>query len=147
MAPRCHQARSDTGGTLSAPPSGSYAGTVDMGVVIGEVTASVRAGRFPAAIYSDDGIFALERERLFGRTWQFLAHESEIPRPGDYVVRRIVDDSFIVSRDEHGDVHVLLNMCRHKGMQVCRAEAGSTTHFRCPYHAWTYRRDGRLAVD
>ena len=109
------------------------------------MTASVRAGRFPAAIYSDDGIFALERERLFSRTWQFLAHESEIPQPGDYVLRRIVDDSFIVVRDDTGTVQVLLNMCRHKGMQVCRAEAGSTNHFRCPYHAWTYRTDGRLA--
>jgi phthalate 3,4-dioxygenase subunit alpha len=114
-------------------------------VDIREVTASVRAGRFPAAIYSDDGIFALERERLFSRTWQFLAHESEIPQPGDYVLRRIVDDSFIVVRDDTGTVQVLLNMCRHKGMQVCRAEAGSTNHFRCPYHAWTYRTDGRLA--
>ena len=58
-------------------------------------------------------------------------------------MRRIVDDSFIVSRGEH-EIHVLLNMCRHKGMQICRAEAGNTSHFRCPYHAWTYRNDGRL---
>jgi phenylpropionate dioxygenase-like ring-hydroxylating dioxygenase large terminal subunit len=61
------------------------------------------------------------------------------------VVRRILDDSFIVVRDDSGTVQVLLNVCRHKGMQVCRAEAGTTTHFRCPYHAWTYKNDGRLA--
>ncbi len=66
---------------------------------LAEVIANVDAGRIPASIYSDPAIFALERERLFPRTWQFLAHESEIPDPGDYVVRRIVDDSFIVSRD------------------------------------------------
>ena len=101
-------------------------------------------GFFPAGIYSDPEIFALERERLFTRTWQFLAHESEIPRPGDFVVRRILDDSFIVARDDGGRVNVLLNMCRHRGMQVCRAEAGHAAHFRCPYHAWTYRNDGRL---
>ena len=35
-------------------------------------------------------------------------------------------------------------MCRHRGMQVCRAEAGHASTFRCPYHAWTYRNDGRL---
>ncbi len=39
---------------------------------------------------------------------------------------------------------MLLNVCRHKGMQVCRAETGNASHFRCPYHAWTYRSDGRL---
>jgi len=114
-------------------------------VDIAEVTARVRTGRFPASIYSDEAVFALERERLFSRSWQFLAHESEIARPGDFVVRRILDDAFIVTRDDRGAVHVLLNMCRHKGMQVCRAEAGSASTFRCPYHAWTYRNDGRLA--
>ena len=35
-------------------------------------------------------------------------------------------------------------MCLHRGMQVCRAELGNASHFRCPYHAWTYRNDGRL---
>ena len=39
---------------------------------------------------------------------------------------------------------MLLNVCRHKGMQVCRAETGTASHFRCPYHAWTYGSDGRL---
>ena len=108
------------------------------------VLAGVRAGRVRAAIYSDPGIYRLEREQLFPRTWQFLAHESEIPEPGDFVVRRIVDDSFIVARDDSGAVRVLLNVCRHRGMQVCRAEAGRATLFRCPYHAWTYRNTGQL---
>lgn len=111
-----------------------------------DLLASVRRGRFPAGIYSDPEIFALERERLFNRTWQFLAHESEIPGPGDFVVRRILDDSFIVVRGRDGQVRVLLNVCRHRGMQVCRAEAGTANHFRCPYHAWTYRDDGTLAA-
>ncbi|MBO0731327.1 MAG: aromatic ring-hydroxylating dioxygenase subunit alpha [Acidimicrobiaceae bacterium] len=104
----------------------------------------VRAGRFPAGIYSDPDLHAAEREHLFSRAWQFLAHESEIPKPGDFVVRHILDDSFIVARDDTGAVRVLLNQCRHRGMQVCRAEAGHATFFRCPYHAWTYRNTGEL---
>jgi len=104
----------------------------------------VRSGMIPARVYSDPAIFDLERDRVFGRAWVFLAHESEIPEPGDYVVRRIVDDSFIVTRDERGVVRVLFNMCLHRGMQVCRSELGNTSHFRCPYHAWTYKNTGEL---
>ena len=99
----------------------------------------------PAHVYADPEIFAAERDRLFARSWMFLAHESEIPDPGDYVVRRVLADSFIVARDEAGVVRVMFNMCLHRGMQVCRAELGNASHFRCPYHAWTYRNDGRLA--
>jgi phthalate 3,4-dioxygenase subunit alpha len=109
------------------------------------VLADVRRGMIPAHVYADPEIFAAERDRLFSRAWVFLAHESEVPDPGDYVVRRVLADSFIVARDESGVIRVMFNMCLHRGMQVCRAEMGNASHFRCPYHAWTYRNDGRLA--
>src|SRR5262249_4457465 len=111
---------------------------------IDDIVQTVREGRIPAGIYSQPEVFDLERERLFTRTWQFLAHESEIPEPGDYVVRRVLGDSFIVVRDERGRLRALLNMCRHRGMQVGRAELGNASPFRCPYHAWTYRNTGEL---
>ncbi|HTS98108.1 MAG TPA: Rieske 2Fe-2S domain-containing protein [Streptosporangiaceae bacterium] len=97
------------------------------------VLSDVRSGLIPAHVYNDPEIFALERDRLFSRAWVFLAHESEIPAPGDYVVRRVLADSFIVARDEGGEVRVMFNMCLHRGMQVCRAEMGNASHFRCPY--------------
>ncbi|TDV56444.1 aromatic ring-hydroxylating dioxygenase subunit alpha [Actinophytocola oryzae] len=108
------------------------------------VLADVRRGMIPAHIYNDAEIFRLERDRVFGRAWMFVAHESEIPAPGDYVVRRVLEDSFIVVRDEQGQVRALFNMCLHRGMQVCRAEVGNASHFRCPYHGWSYRNDGRI---
>ena len=111
----------------------------------GAVLATVRDGFIPAHVYNDADVFAWERERVFSRAWVFLAHESEIPRPHDYVVRDVLADSFLVTRDGAGAVHVLFNMCLHRGMQVCRAERGTAATFRCPYHAWTYRSDGRLA--
>ena len=106
--------------------------------------AQIRQGMIPAYIYNDAAVFELERERVFGRSWVFLAHESEIAAAGDYVVRHILDDSFIVARDEAGEVRVMFNMCLHRGMQVCRAEVGNASHFRCPYHAWSYKNDGTL---
>lgn len=114
------------------------------GLDLAQVTKDVRQGMIPAHIYNDPGIFALERDGIFARTWVFLAHESEIPQRGDYVVRRIMQDSFIVVRDEEDQVRVLFNMCLHRGMQVCRAELGNTSHFRCPYHGWSYKNNGNL---
>ncbi|GAA5136299.1 Rieske 2Fe-2S domain-containing protein [Pseudonocardia adelaidensis] len=111
---------------------------------LGSVLADVRRGMIPAHIYNDEEVFRLERERLFGRAWVFVGHTSEIPQAGDYVVRRILEDSFIVARGEDGVVRALFNMCLHRGMQVCRAELGNASHFRCPYHGWSYRNDGRL---
>jgi phenylpropionate dioxygenase-like ring-hydroxylating dioxygenase large terminal subunit len=86
----------------------------------------------------------MEAKKIFQMTWVFLVHEFEIPWPGDYVLRRIIDDSFIVARDENGQIHVLFNMCRHRGMQLCHADAGNTSHFRCPYHGYTYKNTGKL---
>ena len=111
---------------------------------LGSVLADVRRGMIPAHIYNDEEVFRLERERLFGRAWVFVGHTSEIPQPGDYVVRRVLEDSFIVARGEDGVVRALFNMCLHRGMQVCRAELGNASHFRCPYHGWSYRNDGQL---
>ena len=84
---------------------------------LGEAKQDVEKG-IPARIFSDPEIYDLEMERLFAKTWVFLAHESEIPSPGDYVVRYITNDSFIVARDEKGKIQVLLNVCRHRGMEI-----------------------------
>jgi phenylpropionate dioxygenase-like ring-hydroxylating dioxygenase large terminal subunit len=115
------------------------------GARLADIVGGVRNGMIPAHIYNDRAVFELEAERVFGRSWIFVGHESEIPARGDYVVRRVLQDSFIVVRDEAGQIRAHFNMCLHRGMQVCRAEIGNASHFRCPYHGWSYRNDGRLA--
>ena len=112
--------------------------------VLREMAEALLSGEVPARIFNDPDIFEWEQERIFARSWIYLGHESEIPQPGDYVVRYITQDPFIVVRDERGSVRALLNQCRHRGMQVCRSEMGNASHFRCPYHGWTYRNDGAL---
>lgn len=102
---------------------------------------SSRASR---RIFSDPQVFALEIERIFNRSWLYLGHESEISRMGDYVTRPMGSDHVIVSRGEDGMVRAFLNACRHRGMQLCRADAGSARRFVCPYHAWTYDTTGAL---
>ena len=95
-------------------------------------------------IYADPEIFELEMLRIFGRTWVYVAHESEIKNPGDYKATYIGRQPVIVSRFEDGSIHVLYNRCMHRASIVCRDERGNSNRFRCPYHGWTYRNDGTL---
>lgn len=97
-----------------------------------------------ARVYSDPEVYRLELERIFDRAWLMICHESEIPNPGDFVMRTMGEDRVIVTRDASGQINILLNSCSHKGTQVCRAEQGSTPTFSCPYHGWVYRNTGEL---
>jgi phenylpropionate dioxygenase-like ring-hydroxylating dioxygenase large terminal subunit len=100
--------------------------------------------RVSRRIYVDEEVHRRELDRVFRRSWLFLAHESEVPEPGDYVTRRLGLDPVIVIRDEAGTVRVFLNTCRHRGVVLCRSDRGNSSHFRCSYHGWTYANDGRL---
>lgn len=100
--------------------------------------------RVHGSVYTDVGLFELEMQRIFARSWVFVAQESMIPEGGDYMTSVIGLQPVIVSRDEHGAIHVLLNRCAHRGSVVCREERGRSSTFRCPYHGWVYANDGRL---
>ncbi len=101
-------------------------------------------GTVSREIFVSEDVFRLELDRIFHRLWVFLAHDSEIPNEGDYVVRTMGRVPVLVVRGNGGRVHVLLNSCRHRGTKLCRGEAGNARHFVCPYHGWTYAIDGRL---
>lgn len=112
--------------------------------LLDKVRKELSVGRVPVEIFNSDTVFELEQSRLFNRAWLFLAHESELPDPGDYVLRSIAGNSVIVTRDEAGLVRCFLNLCRHRGNQVCKASMGNASHFRCSYHGWTYANNGKL---
>ncbi len=109
-----------------------------------ELRIGLDSGSVPVGLFGNENVYRRELRRLFGRCWVFIGHESELAANGDYVLRKIGEDNFIAVRDEHGEIHVLFDACRHRGVQVCRADAGNTSHFRCPYHGWTYDTSGRL---
>lgn len=100
--------------------------------------------RVNRAAYSDPQVFDQEMDRIFHSNWAYVAHESEIPESGDYLTTTLGRFPVIVSRDEGGDVHVLLNRCMHRAAVVCRADRGKSNHFRCVYHNWVYSNTGSL---
>ena len=107
--------------------------------------ALVEADRVHRDLYIDPEVFQLEMERLWSRTWIYVGHDSQVPKPGDFITVDIAAKPVILVRHTDGKVRVLMNRCAHKGTKVVYDTAGNAGKtFRCPYHAWTYRTDGTL---
>ena len=109
-----------------------------------DVTGLVRGERVHRAAYVDPHVFALEEERIFRRVWLYVAHESEVPAAGDYVLTRLGHEEVILVRQEDGTLSLLHNRCAHRGARIMAEPRGNLRQLRCPYHAWTYRLDGSL---
>jgi phenylpropionate dioxygenase-like ring-hydroxylating dioxygenase large terminal subunit len=104
----------------------------------------VQPARVHRRLYSDPAIFDLELERIFGRAWIYVGHESQIKREGDYFCTQLATKPIIVVRGAGGEIYALHNQCAHRGAMVVASEKGTVDEFQCCYHGWTYHLDGRL---
>ncbi|MDQ2816948.1 MAG: aromatic ring-hydroxylating dioxygenase subunit alpha [Candidatus Eremiobacteraeota bacterium] len=99
----------------------------------------------PGSYYTSNDTFAAERERIFATHWLCVGREEQLPKPGDYFLSEILDESIIVVRDDEARLRAFYNVCRHRGTRMCTQESGRFGGaITCPYHAWTYGLDGRL---
>ena len=108
------------------------------------LTALVQPDRVHRSVYADPALFELEMERVFGRAWLVLGHESQLKAPGDYFTTRMGREPVIVVRKGPGEIAVLVNRCMHRGTMVCPEGRGNAERFVCPYHGWSYDRAGTL---
>jgi phenylpropionate dioxygenase-like ring-hydroxylating dioxygenase large terminal subunit len=101
-------------------------------------------GLIHRSVYTDPKIFDEEMVKIFGGTWVFLLHESEIPNPNDFKTVTVGRRPTIVARTDDGRIVAMLNRCTHRGSPVCLAESGNTRRFTCPYHGWVFDSAGEL---
>ncbi len=93
-------------------------------------------------IYTSEEIFEEERDKIFGRVWKFVCHESELPENFDYVTTSVAGTPLVVVRGDDGQVRTFLNICSHRAAQVVREPSGNTQTFTCLFHLWTYDARG-----
>ena len=105
----------------------------------------VQIDRVHRSIFTDPEIFELEMQKIFGRVWLYVGHESLIPNAGDYYTTNVARQAVVLSRHTDGTVHVLFNRCGHRGAKVLAEERGNARLFTCMYHGWAFRPDGELA--
>lgn len=104
----------------------------------------VSGDRIKASMYENAALFTEEMEKIFAKTWVWVAHDSEVPEKGSFKLSWVGTQSVIVTRDRKGELHVLANRCRHRAATVCEVKKGKTSSFQCPYHGWGYALDGSL---
>lgn len=98
----------------------------------------------PASQYTSEEFARAERERMWPYVWQFAAREEDIPEAGDYTVFEIAGRSWIISRQDDGSVRAFHNVCLHRGRKL-RDHDGSADAFQCPFHGFTWNKDGSFA--
>lgn len=92
----------------------------------------------------DPGILALERERIFDKSWLYLGHETELTKPNSFKTRTVAGRPIIYARDGKGQIRAWINSCPHRGAMLCREAQGNARFLTCFYHGWTFSNSGDL---
>jgi phenylpropionate dioxygenase-like ring-hydroxylating dioxygenase large terminal subunit len=98
----------------------------------------------PGWLYHDAEFLEAEKGAFLRAAPQVVCHSSEIAAPGDWRSLEYLGESVIVIRGDDGVARAFANVCRHRGSRLVDGEAGCAKVLTCPYHAWSYARDGRL---
>ena len=98
----------------------------------------------PRAFYQDAAVYAEEMRRIWQGGWLFAGFAIELPNPGDYITLNVDTAPVLILRGDDGALRAFHNVCRHRGTQLCREASGHVRAVVCPYHSWTYARNGEL---
>jgi phenylpropionate dioxygenase-like ring-hydroxylating dioxygenase large terminal subunit len=98
----------------------------------------------PGWLYYDPEFFDAEKKSFLRAAPQVVCHESEVAEPGEWRTLEYLGESVIVIRGDDGVIRAFSNVCRHRGSRIVDGNGGCAKVLTCPYHAWSYARDGKL---
>ena len=111
----------------------------------GERSTAASVVELDASVYIDPAQFEREQRSLFDKMPLLLAPSALLPDNNKAVTHDGYGVPLIISRDGNGKIHVVANVCRHRGTRLIEGrEVVSSKKIVCPYHAWTYGSDGTL---
>jgi TetR/AcrR family transcriptional repressor of bet genes len=112
----------------------------------GSVGSEAGEAALPAWAYSDQALLMLERERLFRPSWQFVGHEADIPRKGDYLTADLAAERVLVVRVREREIRAFRNSCRRRPHALVSGARGqlSGAKIACDIHGLVYELDGSL---
>jgi phenylpropionate dioxygenase-like ring-hydroxylating dioxygenase large terminal subunit len=96
----------------------------------------------PPSWFTDPAVAALEYNRIFHRTWQYVGRTEQLSKVGDFITGMVGNIPVVVVNNGQG-LTGLVNVCRHR-RHLVMSGVGNGKVLQCPYHAWTYDLEGCL---
>ncbi len=99
----------------------------------------------PASDFGDPAVYERERAAMFrpGTGMMYLGHDLLLPGKGHRLADG--DGRVLLTRDEDGQVRAVANMCTHTLRPLTdTSEFVDKSCITCPFHQWSFRRDGSL---
>ncbi len=95
-------------------------------------------------VFTDPALFELEMRHIFEGNWVFVAHESQLAKPHDFLTTTIGRQPVVLMKQANGGIGGFINVCSHRGARVCREKRGNKKIFSCGFHGWSYDSAGAL---
>jgi len=103
------------------------------------------ASTLPSTFYKNPEWFERSKDAIFARSWQWIGHQDQVKVPGAVapftLLECCLDEPLLLTRDTQDAVHLLSNVCTHRGMTVCEG-MGNERFLRCRYHGRRFGLDG-----
>lgn len=104
------------------------------------------AWTLPKVFYTSKQVFEREKEEIFAKSWIAVGHCSEVAKANEYFTRKVIGENIIVIRGKDNVLRAFYNVCPHRGHELLSGSGKSKNVITCPYHAWTFKLDGSLAL-